>query len=145
MTLTGTYNRNLDDKHRLAVPKRLRTQFGDSNLKQLFVAPSTEKSLALYSAEAFENLATSLSQRTTNRLEVRNYLRLFYSQAEAVELDSQGRIRIPERLVEFAGLKRDVVLLGVQDHAEVWDLEQWESFLRANRLEFDSIANEAYS
>ena len=58
---------------------------------------------------------------STARSSVANYLRLYYSQAERVEIDGQGRIRLPERLVEFAQLRQEVVLLGVHDHIEIWD------------------------
>ena len=111
MTLTGTYARTLDDKHRLAVPKRLREQLGNDDLKSLFVTPETNQSLGLYSPEAFEQFAKRLQEHTSNRADFRNYLRLFYARAEEVELDSQGRIRIPDRLVEYGQLKHDVVLL----------------------------------
>lgn len=144
MPLTGTYQRNLDEKQRLAVPKRLRDQFGEGELTSLYVAPGTEKSLELYSPQAFNSLASKLSERTTNRAEVRNYLRLFYARADEVPLDKQGRIRIPERLVEFAGLKHDVVLLGVHDHAELWDLQVWEEFLRSQGSRYDEMATQAF-
>ena len=99
MAITGSYSRTLDEKQRIAVPKRLRVQFADSG-QGLYVAPESEHSLGLYSSDAFDNLATRLAQKTTNRAEVRNYLRLFYARAERVDLDGQGRIRIPDRLVE---------------------------------------------
>jgi MraZ protein len=69
---------------------------------------------------------------------------LFYSWAERVELDAQGRIRIPERLVKFAGLSRDIVLVGVHDHAEIWDAAAWEKFLGATGTAFDEIATQAF-
>jgi len=144
MTLTGTYTRNLDEKHRLAVPKRLREQFAQGKLSSLFVAPGTEHSLALYSPQAFEKLAHRLAERTSNRVEFRNYLRLFYARAEEVSLDGQGRIRIPDRLVELAQLKHDVVLLGVHDHAEIWDKGFWEQFLTQHGPEFDEMATQAF-
>ncbi|MBW3539217.1 MAG: division/cell wall cluster transcriptional repressor MraZ [Planctomycetes bacterium] len=144
MTLTGTYPRSLDEKQRLAVPKRLREQFGDESLKSLFVTPETDHSLGLYSPAAFEALATRLGQRSANPAQLRNYLRLFYARAERLDVDSQGRIRIPERLMEFAKLQRDVVLLGVHDHAEIWDAGQWEQFLGQHGPEFDSMARHAF-
>lgn len=144
MPLTGTYERNLDDKQRLAVPKRLKEQFGEGELTSLFVAPGTEKSLFLYSPQAFNTLAAKLSEKATNRVEIRNYLRLFYAQAEEVPLDSQGRIRVPERLVAFAELKKDLVLLGVHDHAEIWDKDVWSQFLTTSGAQFDQLATQAF-
>jgi len=145
MPLTGTYERSFDEQQRLAVPKRLREQFTEGKLLSLYVAPGTERSLCLYSPEAFEQQAQKLAQRSSNRVEIRNYLRLYYARAEQVSLDRQGRIRIPERLVEFAGLKHELVLLGVHDHAEIWDKQLWEEFLsRHSDADFDNLATQAF-
>ena len=144
MTLSGTYSRILDDKSRIAIPKQLRKQFTDEELTGLYVAPGTERSLAIYSPAAFHRLAERLANRSSNRAEIRNYLRLFYSRAEHVALDGQGRIRIPERLVEHAELRHEVVLLGVHDHAEIWDKGQWEAFLQARLSQFDDMATQAF-
>lgn len=144
MTLTGTYTRTLDDKNRLAVPKRLREQLGDEDLKSLFVTPETNHSLGLYSPEAFERFARRLEEHASNSADYRNYLRLFYARAEEVELDSQGRIRIPDRLVDFGRLRHDLVLLGVQDHAEIWDQELWNGFLDQHGPNFDEMATRAF-
>jgi len=143
-TLTGTYERILEEKFRLAIPKPLRKQFSQEEDLTLFVAPGTERSLSLYSPEGFRDLAERLTQHAKNRAESRNYFRLLYSRAEEVTVDGQGRIRIPERLVEHAGLKHDLMLLGVQDHAEIWDKGLWEEFLAANSGQFDSMASEAF-
>ena len=145
MALTGTYSRNLDDKHRLALPKPLCTEFGEEQLTSFYVAPGTQKSLSLYSPAGFEKLARKIARRSANRAESLNYVRLFYSRAEKVDLDAQGRIRIPDRLVEFAGLSRDVVLLGVHDHAEVWDAVAWQKFLTETGPAFDEMALQAFA
>lgn len=144
MPLTGTFQRVLDEKFRLAVPKSLRKQFAQEEPTSLFIAPGTETSLALYSTAAFERLAERLAERSPNRAEVRNYLRLFYARAENVSVDGQGRIRIPERLVQFAQLKQQVVLLGVHDHAEIWDQELWEQFQKQHGSRFDELASGAF-
>lgn len=144
VTLTGTYSRNLDDKYRIAIPKQLRKQFSSEELVGLYVAPGTEKSLALYSPAAFQRLAERLENRSSNRTEVRDYLRVFYAQAEHVEFDAQGRIRIPERLVAHAQLRHDVVLLGVHNHAEIWDQEIWDQYLTQRISQFDVLATKAF-
>jgi MraZ protein len=144
MALTGTYTRSLDEKRRLAVPKRLRDEFGEPGLESLYVAPGLDRSLALYAPAAFDLYAKKISEQPTNRADVRNYVRLFYARAEKVEFDAQGRIRIPDRLAELAGLERDVVLLGVHDHAEIWDGKLWDDFLNRHSPEFDAMASQAF-
>jgi len=145
MPLTGTFSRNIDDKRRIAIPKRLREEFGNTEkVTSLYVAPGTDKSLAVYSTTEFETLAARLAENSSNRADVRNYLRLFYSRAERVNIDGQGRVRIPDRLAEFAQLKREAVLLGVQDHAEIWDAAIWDDFLKATSAEFDKMAEQVF-
>lgn len=139
MALTGTYPRTLDEKKRVPVPKRLRDDFGEAELTSLVVAPGTEKSLVIYSPAGFEAFAAKLKTEGNHQ----KYLRLFYSAAERVDLDGQGRIRIPDRLTEYAGLKRDTYLLGVQDHAELWDKDAWDSFMAEHTPAFDELAARA--
>lgn len=144
MALTGTYERTLDDKQRLAVPKRLLDEFGEPDLKSLYVAPGLDGSLTLYSPIGFERLARKMSRQSPTRTDVRHYSRLFYARAEKLELDSQSRVRLPDRLVSLARLGREVVLLGVHDHAEIWDAQAWELFLKEQSAGFDEMAARAF-
>jgi MraZ protein len=76
--------------------------------------------------------------------DVRAFSRLFYAQAQPAELDGQGRIRIPPELAELAGLSREAVLLGVQDHLELWDRGRWEAYLAERQTRYDEIAEAAF-
>lgn len=136
MPLTGTYLRTLDDKRRVAVPKRLKDEFGDPDLKHLYIAPGAGRSLVIYSPAGFESLAAKLEGNPSQQ----NYLRLFYSSAERVDLDSQGRMRIPDRLAEYARLVHEAYLLGVQNHAELWDKQTWDEFSARLAQDFDALA-----
>ena len=145
MPLTGTFQRSLDDKQRLSLPKSFRDELVSEDARELFLAPETDQSLSLFSADTFNRRAQRLEQDPTVQGRAKNYLRLYYSQAEQVEPDSQGRIRIPERLLKFAGVKQDVVLLGVNDHVEMWDVARWEAFLSEHGPAFDRLVSEAFS
>ena len=145
MVLTGTFERSLDEKQRLAVPKRLREQMGGDEVRSLFVTPEPNLSIGLYSSTAFERLAARLEARSSNRAEYRNFLRLFYARAEELELDGQSRIRIPDRLMEYAQLHKEVVLMGVQDHAEIWGQARWAAFLEQHGPNFDAMASQAFA
>src|SRR5262245_43159147 len=121
MLLTGTFARAVDEKLRIAVPKPLRICLGKPEPTALIVAPGTDGSLAIYTEAAFARLAERLEQSSPTHEDVRAFSRLFYAQAQRVELDGQGRIRIPVELAGLAGLRGQAVLLGVQDHMELWD------------------------
>jgi len=144
MPLTGTYFRNLDEKHRLTIPKRLRDQFSEEEqLESLYVVPGMEKSLSLYSKRGFDNLSKKISESSTKRSSYRIYSRLLYSRSEQVSIDNQSRVLVPEWLVQFANLQKDVVLIGVYDHAEIWDKELWDNYLQEHMASFDEIASSA--
>jgi MraZ protein len=143
MLLTGTYSRSLDDKNRLAIPKKVRDTLG-SDTAMLYLAPGTDRSLTLYTEEAFSRLGEQLSQGSPTGQEIRAFSRLFYTQAEAIELDRQGRIRVPPELARLAGLGRDVVLLGVRDHLEIWDKQRWDQYLAEKQTRYDEIAESAF-
>ena len=108
------------------------------------MAPGTDQSLALYPEEAFSRLADHLARTPPTRQEVRAFVRLFYARAQRVELDGQGRMRIPRELADLAGLEKDVVLLGVQDHLEIWSAARWEKYLGERQAHYDEIAEAAF-
>ena len=144
MALTGLYTRTLDSKQRLAVPNRLCDDFNEPELKALYVAPGTDQCLDLYSPAGFDRLARKIAKLPSNRAEVRTYKRLFYGQAERVEFDAQGRIRIPDWLVTRAELSGEVVLVGVHDHAEIWNASAWQKFVTDSGPSFDEMAAKAF-
>ena len=144
MLLTGTFSRSIDEKLRVTIPKRLRETLECSRGGRLFVAPGTDRSLAIYTHEAFGHLADRLAQASPTGQEVRAFTRLFYARAQSVELDGQGRIRIPADLAELSGLSKEAVLLGVQDHLELWPADRWESYLAEMQADYDRIAEAAF-
>lgn len=144
MLFTGTYPRSLDEKQRLALPKRLRDTLGQAPEVPLYLAPGTDGSLALYTEEAFARLGEQLAQGSPAGQDTRTFSRLFYSQALPVEVDTQGRIRIPQELATFAGLSREVMLLGVRDHLEIWDKGRWEQYLNQQQPRYDQLAENAF-
>jgi MraZ protein len=144
MLLTGAFGRSIDDKLRVAIPKRLREAWAAGNQSNIYIAPGTDQSLALYTEEAFARLAERLAQSSPTRQDVRTFNRLLYARAQRAELDAQGRVRIPPELARLAGLDKEVMLLGVQDHVEVWAAERWKSYLAERQDHYDEIAEAAF-
>jgi MraZ protein len=146
MLLTGTFPRTIDEKQRLAIPKRLRDTLGQGPelTSALYAAPGTDGSLALYTEESFARLAEQLAASPPTGQEVRAFSRLFYAQAQRLEVDRQGRIRIPPELVQLAGLAREVILVGVRDHLELWDRKRWDGYLDEQKQQYDQLAERAF-
>ena len=67
-----------------------------------------------------------------------------FAEAEAVDLDNAGRVLITDRLIELAGLQHDVVILGVQDHLELWDAAKWKQYSETHTPRFDAVAEAAF-
>ncbi len=146
MLLTGTFPRTMDDKQRVAIPKRLRdTLQGDADPLALYVAPGTDGSLALYTEDSFSNLAAQLSASPPTGQDVRAFSRLLYSQAQCVSLDRQGRIRVPLELAELAALDKEIILVGVRDHLELWNRERWQDYVAQRQARYDDLAEKAFA
>jgi MraZ protein len=136
----------MDEKQRIAIPKRLRDALQhDTELLALYVAPGTDGSLALYTEESFSSLAARLAAGPPTGQDVRAFSRLFYSQAQRVELDRQGRLRVPPELATLAALEKEVVLVGIQDHLELWNRERWQTYLAQRQAHYDDLAEKAFA
>lgn len=142
MLLTGTHPRTLDEKKRIALPKRVRELL--QNPETMFISPGLDACLWLHTQQGLEQLAARLDQAPATDAEARVFRRLYFAQTEAVDVDRSGRILLPERLVQFAGLRHEVVLLGVRDHLELWDAERWQQYLATNAPRFDAVAEGAF-
>ena len=125
MLFVGTYEHTIDAKQRLAIPADIRQQLEAGGQRALYCVLIEGPTLALYTESGFQKRADELDNSQRPPEEVLLYEQMFYSNAARVELDPQGRVRMPERLLDMAKLARDVVLIGVKDHLEVHDREGW--------------------
>lgn len=144
MLLTGAFHRSLDQKLRVPIPKTLRESMGLPRGGVVYLAPGTDRSLVCYTERAFERLGDRLAGQPPTRDDVRAFRRLFYGRAHRVEIDGQGRVRVPADLAELAELGRQVVLLGVHDHLEIWSAERWAAYLAETQAAYDELAQSAF-
>ena len=123
----GTHRLRLDEKGRLALPARFRPQLEAG----VVVTKGQDRCLYGYTAEAFARLGQAVhSVDGGNAVQRRNYQRTFFGSASAEDPDKQGRITLPAPLRMYAGLERDCVVLGTNDHFEIWNAaayDEWES------------------
>ena len=131
MVLTGTYEHTIDAKHRLAIPAEIRAQVRrpaggkTDGTTYLYVTLGEGQALCLYTEEEFQKRSDELDQSDRAPDDVLAYETLFYSLARRVEMDKNGRVRLPEKLLEMAKLDPQVVVLGVKDHLEIRDRAAW--------------------
>ena len=123
--LMGTYSHSLDPKGRLIIPARLREELGDD----FIITKNLDYCLAVYPKEAWERFIQKIEELPKISSEPARRLRRFYfGTSMTMEVDKQGRILIPAGLRDYASLTKDVVLVGVDDHAEIWDAETWNRY-----------------
>ncbi len=126
MLFTGEYEHTVDAKGRLAIPSDIRSRFDPAvHGRGLYLAPGPSDALWLWPAKTFEQMAAASEASLLPDEDMLEFEELLYSQSTWVELDSAGRIRIPERLLNLAQLEHAVVLLGVKDHLELRDPQRW--------------------
>jgi MraZ protein len=126
LPLTGTYPANLDDKKTMTLPPAIREQLGGADI--LLISPGPDQCLWLTNPAHLERLAQRLEQSPAHEIDVRVFKRLYFAQTEKATLSAEGRVTIPERLAQFAGLHQEVVLVGIDDHFELWDAAHWRQY-----------------
>ena len=126
MALTGTYPCNMDDKRTITLPRAVREQFGDADV--VLVSPGPDQCLWLTNQAHQERLAERLEHSPAREIDVRVFKRLYYAQTEKVAVGADGRVAISDRLAQFAGLSQEVVLVGIDDHFELWDAARWKQY-----------------
>jgi MraZ protein len=120
--LIGQYRHIMDVKGRVIIPQRFREELGDN----FVITRGLDGCLFLYSMEEWDKLSSRI--RSAPMGEGRTMQRFFFANAEEAIPDAQGRIIIPANLRKLAGLTKDIVIVGVESRAELWDAASWDSF-----------------
>ncbi len=134
--LLGTHTPKLDDKGRIFLPARFRDELADG----LVVTRGQERCIYVFSSKEFKSVHEKISQAPVTSEEARRYLRVFLSGASDESPDKQGRVLLPQLLREYAGLSKELVIIGVGSRAEIWDAQNWNEYLAKNE---ESFANQA--
>ena len=126
VSFVDEYERQLDERGRIILPSKLRDDIKDT----VYITQSTsEKCLHLYTEEEWEKVAQKVNQLpTATARNAAAFVRLFFGKATAVSVDKQGRVPVSKRLIEYAGLSKDVVLVGANTRLEIWDAEEWNKY-----------------
>ena len=136
--LLGTHTPKLDDKGRLILPAKFRDELSDG----VVITRGQDRCLYVFSAKEFDSVHEKIRQAPVTSSEARQYLRVFLSGAQDESVDKQGRVLVPSLLREYAGLDKELVIIGVGSRAEIWDAATWNSYLAANEEGFANQAQE---
>jgi len=136
----GEYQHHIDRKGRLIIPSKLREVAKEHYVDRFFATRGLDKCLFLFAEDEWRVQESKLKGLSFTRGEYRKFNRLFFSGAVDVTCDSQGRVLIPSYLKDYAGIKRDVVLIGVSNRIEVWSKELWKQFYDAAKDNYEEVA-----
>lgn len=134
----GEHRHALDTKGRVIFPVRLREELGAQVVLQKGIDPC----LYVLPPEEWERQVERVKALPTTKPEARRYARFFFSQAQSERIDRQGRLTVPQAFRTYAGLERDVVIVGVGSRVEIWDADRWEQHRSQSEAEVTDFAGE---
>ena len=129
------YNHTIDTKGRLIIPAKFREVLGE----EFVVSKGMDGCLFVYANDDWNGFVVELTSLPLINKEARQFARFFLAGAAQVEVDKQGRILLPAHLREFAGLDKDVVLVGVGSRVEIWSKEKWDGI--SENVDMDDITS----
>jgi MraZ protein len=136
--LLGTHAPKLDEKGRVILPAKFREDLAQG----LVLTKGQDRCLYVFSSKEFEAIHENIRQAPVTSKQARDYLRVFLSGASDEIPDKQGRVTIPPALRQYAGLGKELVVVGVGSRAEIWDAQTWHQYLASQENNFSDISEE---
>lgn len=133
---TGEFQHTIDDKGRLIMPAKYRDTLGDTCM----ITKGMDGCLFVYALAEWNVLEAKLKNLPFTNKDARAFARFFFSGASECELDKQGRILVSSNLREYAGLKKDVNIIGVGTRIEIWSGETWEGYSKDTEENYEELA-----
>lgn len=132
--LLGTHRYQLDPKGRMSLPKGFREAFADG----AYLTLGQDGCIFAFPSEEWETESDRVRSEPISAPESRAYARIFFGSAEAVELDSQGRLLLPQKLRNIAGIGREAVVVGVMNRMDIWEGETWERYFGVHGVAYQA-------
>jgi MraZ protein len=134
----GTYAPKLDEKGRVILPAKFRDELASG----MVMTRGQERCVYVFSEAEFLELHDKIRQAPVTSKQARDYLRVFLSGASSETPDRQNRVTVPPALRAYAGLERDLTVIGAGSRAEIWDSAAWETYLHEQETAFANTAEE---
>ena len=136
----GTYDHSLDPKGRVILPRKFRDELG----QDMVFTKGIERCLYVFPLAEFQSFADKLRSLPLTERPSRDFVRVFVAGASQESADSQGRVVIPQALREYAGLAKDVVVVGQLSRIELWDKAEWERYRAVAEAAYADETNAAH-
>jgi len=120
----GEFSHTIDSKGRLIIPAKFREELGE----QCVITRGFDNCLAVYTQESWNHISSALATQSTTKTQIRALQRFYFGSAAELDFDKQGRVLVPGSLRKHAELEKDVVLVGANNHIEIWSRKKWEAY-----------------
>ncbi len=138
--LIGEYHHSIDEKGRLIIPSKFREDIGNS----FVVTRGLDGCLFVYSLIEWEKIVSKLKKLPFTKKDARIFMRFLLAGATVCEFDKQGRINLVNSLIEYADLKKECVIIGVNDRLEIWSLDKFDNLMEENFTKLDEISEHLF-
>ncbi len=136
----GEYLHTIDRKGRIILPAKFREVAKAHFFEKFFATRGLDKCLFMFSEEEWRTQENKFKSITFTKQQARTFNRLYFSGAVEITFDSQGRILLPQYLKDYAGIKKDVIIVGVSNRIEIWAKDCWQEYYGSSQQSFEEIA-----
>jgi len=136
----GEYEHTLDRKDRIIIPSKFRDAVKEHYIEKFFITRGLDKCLFMFAEDEWKLQEQKFKSMSFTKAEHRRFNRLFFSGAAELVLDKQGRILIPSYLKDYAGIKRDLYIIGVANRIEIWSRANWTDYYSTSKEAFEEVA-----
>jgi MraZ protein len=140
MVFKGQAEYSVDSKGRVAIPAKMRNAMAPEAQGTFTITRGFEECIFLYPMDRWSSIEDEIGELNMYNREARDFIRIIMMWADEVSLDGQGRISIPNSLIDFAGLDDSALILGAFDHIEIWDPEQFDEYLNEQPSDYETLA-----
>lgn len=138
----GEYRLTLDSKKRINIPAGIRKMLPPEAEGALVFTRGFEGCIYVYTNDEWKRLTAKLSTLDSFNVNVRNFIRMFVGNAHKVVMDSQGRVLLPEQVINLAGIDRDILCIGSLNKWEMWNPENYKNYIQSNNLTLETLAEQ---
>ncbi len=133
----GEYNHNIDTKGRIMLPSKFREEIGEEGF---VITRGLDNCIFLYTKKEWDILEEKIKELPLTKKDARAFVRFMFSGAASDNCDNQGRIKIPETLIQYASIEKEVVITGALNRIEIWSKKNWEEYMKNAEESFEEIA-----
>ena len=138
--LMGEYHHNMDDKGRLIIPSKFRSELGE----RYVITKGLDRCLFVYSESEWNKMVQKISTLQFTKKNVRAFERAFIGGASINEFDKQGRINITSPLIHYANINKECVIIGVNERLEIWSKELFNIYMEENEESLSEISEDIF-